>query len=509
MRDILLMAVDLGTSFIKVGVYNTDSKCVASETEPVKDYRPSPGVFIQKGEELFASVLACIKKVTNVLGDRAQKIEAIAFTGQMSGFMGVDEQWNDITTWSCSLDNRYMPYAERQMAQFRDRFLDIGGTNFPQMAPKFEWFRMEYPLESKRIVKYLMISGYVIGKLGDLAIEDAVIDRTFTQWTGLADVRNDRWSKSICDAIDLDQTFLPRIVNSNDICGYLSNNSARETGLKAGIPLVSGAGDKPAGCLGAGIVTPGDMIFEASSYGEMSCCVEEYRPDFLERRLDVIPSAIAGAFYSTHFVAGSGITLDWFMNTFAKQEGVSTKEMFAEMEEKVANIEPGCDGVMALGLLGGSSMPLDGTLRGLWMGYDWSHKKEHFYRALLESFSYDFALSIRSIERLYPEYALNEIRIIGGGAKSAVWTQMCADVQGKTYQVLNREDAAMWGAAMLAGNAIGVFSDLKQTAKAFSRVEKEYKPNMTQKATYEKHLAIYEKYMIELRDFFVRLQAIH
>ncbi len=508
MKDILLMSVDLGTSFIKVGVYNTDSQCVVSETESVKDYRPSPGVFIQKGEELFASVLACIKKTTNSLGERAQNIEAIAFTGQMSGFMGVDEHWNDITTWSCSLDNRYMPYAERQMSQFRDHFLEIGGTNFPQMAPKFEWFQKEYPLESKKIAKYLMISGYVIGKLGDLPIEDAVIDRTFIQWTGLADVRKDRWSDSICDAIELDQKFLPRIVNSNAICGYLSNSSARETGLKAGIPLVSGAGDKPAGCLGAAIVTPGDMIFEASSYGEISCCVEEYRPDFLERRLDVIPSAIAGEFYSTHFVAGSGITLDWFMNTFVKQEGVSTKEMFASMEEKVANIEPGCNGVMALGLLGGSSMPLDGTLRGLWMGHDWSHKKEHFYRALLESFSYDFALCIRSIERLYPEYELNSIRMIGGGAKSAVWTQMCADVQGKTYQVLNREDVAMWGAAMLAGNAIGVFSDLKQTAKAFVGVEKEYQPNLARKADYEKHLALYEKYMIELHDFFVRLQNI-
>lgn len=508
MKDILLMSVDLGTSFIKVGIYDTDSKCVATETEPVKDYRPSPGVFIQKGEELFASVLACIKKTTNWLGERAQKIEAIAFTGQMSGFMGVDEHWNDITTWSCSLDSRYMPYAERQMAQLRDQFLDIGGTNFPQMAPKFEWFKKEYPLESSKIVKYLMISGYVIGRLGDLPIEDAVIDRTFIQWTGLADVRNDRWSKQICDAIELDQKFLPKIVNSNDICGYLSARSARETGLKAGIPLVSGAGDKPAGCLGAGIVTPGDMIFEASSYGEISCCVEEYRPDFIERRLDVIPSAIAGEFYATHFVAGSGITLDWFMNTFVRQEGVSTKEMFAMMEGKVANIEPGCDGVMALGLLGGSSMPLDGTLRGLWMGHDWSHKKEHFYRALLESFSYDFALCIRSIERLYPEYALDAIRIIGGGAKSPVWTQMCADVQGKTYQVLNREDVAMWGAAMLAGNAIGVFGDLKQTAKAYVQVEKEFTPDMIQKAKYDKHLAIYEKYMIELHDFFVRLQNI-
>ena len=120
MRDVLLMAVDLGTSFIKVGVYDTDSTCITVETEPVKDYRPGPGIFIQKGEELLASVIACMKKVCAALNDRAGLIEAIAFTGQMSGFMGVDENWNDITTWSCSLDNRYMPYAEKQMEKLRD-----------------------------------------------------------------------------------------------------------------------------------------------------------------------------------------------------------------------------------------------------------------------------------------------------------------------------------------------------------------------------------------------------
>ena len=142
------------------------------------------------------------------------------------------------------------------------------------------------------------------------------------------------------------------------------------------------------------------------------------------------------------------------------------------------------------------------------MGHDWSHKKEHFYRALLESFSYDFALCIRSIERLYPEYQLNDIRMIGGGAKSSVWPQMCADVQGKTYQLLNREDVAMWGAAMLAGNAIGVFGDLKQTAKTHVKVEKEFKPDFIKKAKYDRYLSIYETYMVELHDFFARLQSI-
>lgn len=508
MKDTLLMAIDLGTSFIKVGVYDAGSSCVTVETEPVKDYRPAPGIFIQKGEELLGSVVECMKKAAATLGDRSGKVEAIAFTGQMSGFMGVDRDWNDITTWSCSLDSRYMPYAERQMKELKDKFLCIGGTNFPQMAPKYEWFRTEYPEESKKIAKYLMISGYVIGKLGDIPAEEAVIDRSFTQWTGLADVRNDRWSDEICDAVGLDQKYLPEIVNSNHVCARLNKQMAALTGLKAGIPLVSGAGDKAAGCLGAGIVDYGDMIFEASSYGEVSCCVEEYRPDMEARRLDVIPSAIPGDFFATHFVAGSGITLDWFMNTFVKHEGITTKEMFAQMEQMMSGIKPGCDGVMAVGLLGGSSMPLDGALRGMWMGFDWSHSREHFYKALLESFTYDFSLSVRSIERLYPEYAMDSVKIIGGGAKSPVWSQMCADVQGKTYAALNREDVAMWGAALLAGNAVGIFGELKQAAREHVKVVKKYEPDAKMGRTYRKYMDLYDRYTVELHEFYKHLQDI-
>ena len=108
------------------------------------------------------------------------------------------------------------------MKELKDEFLRVGGTNFPQMAPKVEWFRSEYPKESEKIAKYLMISGYVIGKLGDISTEDAVMDRSFTEWTGLADVQNDRWSDEICDAIHLDQKYLPRIVNSNHICAHQS-----------------------------------------------------------------------------------------------------------------------------------------------------------------------------------------------------------------------------------------------------------------------------------------------
>ncbi len=505
MDKTLLLAIDLGTSFIKAGVYDLESNCVATASEPVKDYRPAPGVFIQKGEELFGSVINCVKQITAELNGRAADIAAISFTGQMSGFMGVDAEWNDITTWSCSLDSRYMPYAKKQMETLRDKFLETGGTNFPQMAPKYEWFKTEFPEESKKIAKYLMISSYVIGRLGELPIEDAVIDRSFTGWTGLADVNHDRWSEEICGAIGLDMKYLPRITNSNTICGLLSERYAKATGLKSGIPLVSGTGDKSAGALGAAIVEKGDTIFEASSYGMISTCVGEYRPDMAEGRFDVVPSAIPGDFYVSHFAAGSGITLDWFMNTFASEPGMSTKERFAEMDSKVDMLPIGSNGVFAIGLLAGSSMPLDGDLKGLWMGYDWSHKKEHFYRALLESFTYDFTLCIQAIERMYPELNIDGIRITGGGAKSSVWTQMCADAQGKRYAVLDRDDVAMWGASILAGNAIGAFDDMKETAKKFVKVRKEYVPNAARKAEYAKYVRLYAQYMTEMSEFFKRL----
>ena len=131
MADTLFMAIDLGTSFIKAGVYTDGSDCIAVAMEPVKDYRPGPGIFIQKGEELFASVLACMKKVTEQVGDKAGEIAAISFTGQMSGFMGVDKDWNDITTWSCSLDSRYMPYAQKQMKELKGKFKENLDLLFP------------------------------------------------------------------------------------------------------------------------------------------------------------------------------------------------------------------------------------------------------------------------------------------------------------------------------------------------------------------------------------------
>lgn len=505
MKNILLMSVDLGTSFIKVGVYDFSSECVASAISAVYSETPSPGVFIQRGGDIFKSVVECIKLSCVQLGERSRDVAAIALTGQMSGFIGVDKDWNDITTWSCSLDSRYMPYAVKQLETLKDDFLQISGANDPQMAPKYEWFKTEFSAEAKKIAKYMSLSSYVLGKLGEVVIDDVVIAKSYLQWTGLADVRNGVWSPKLCEAVGMDKSYLPRIVEANEICGNLSEKTANLTGLTAGIPLVAGAGDKAAGCLGAGIVHPGQMIFEASSYGAITCCIDTFRMDTEKRRYDIVPSAIPGYFYAMHYIAGSGISLDWFIKTFSENE-TDIGKYFKDIDSKVEKIKPGCEGLMAIGLLGGSSQPLDGMLRGMWMGFNWSHKKEHFYRALLESYSYDFAYTIERYEDMFREYTMDKIKIIGGGAKSGVWTQINADVAGKTYQRLDRDDIALWGAAIMSGNAIGVFADMKETAISHVNVKKEYYPNMEQHQLYKPFLSLYKKYTVDMHDYFKQVQ---
>lgn len=508
MKDSVILSVDLGTSYIKTGAYDINSNCIAGASEPVMYEKPAPDVFLQYGDQLFQSVVNCIKKTAFELKGRERQIEAISFTGQMAGFMGVDANWNDITTWSCSLDTRYTPYAVRQQEKLSEDFLEISGTNAPLMCAKYDWFKTEFPKKASKIAKYVMISGYVIGRLGEVPIDDATIDGSYITWSGMGDVKNKKWSRKICDEIGILMKFLPKVVDSNTICGRLSPKIAKKLGLKSGIPLVSGAGDKVAGCVGAGILDYGDMIFEASSYGGFSCMVKDFRPDKEEHYFDIITSTQKEDFYAHKYIQGSGITLDWFVDNFVANQGLDKKAAFQLIDELATQVEPGSDGVLAIGLLGGSAIPFDSVLKGLWMGHNWSHSKGHFYRALLESFSYDLALTIDRIALSYPEYNLDSVKLIGGGAKSRLWAQILADVTGKQFVRIDREDAALWGTAVLAGNAVGMFDDIKTISKSHVGIRETFEPDVAIHKKYRKYKQLYKEFTREFHDYYIRLERL-
>lgn len=508
MGEPLYMGVDLGTSFVKAGVYNTAGVCLATHSEPVKDERPEPSVFIQRGEDLFQSVCRCIAGVTAALGDKATNVDAIAFTGQMAGSMGVDEQWGDITTWSCSMDSRYLPYAERQRALFADDLFAIGCTNAPVMCAKYAWFKEAFPEAHRRIAKYVMLNGYMIGRLSGIPVSEAKIDNSLITWTGMADVRARRWSEKLCGEMGIDRALLPEIVNCTCVGGYLERDVAARLGLKSGIPLVLGAGDKVSGCTGAGILNPGDMLFEAGSYGAISCLVQDVRLDGEKRNYDVIGSIDHDSYYLHKYIQGSGIALDWFLRTFLQQDGLDASQAMARAEAEAADVPAGCGRMLAIGLLSGSAMPFDSEIKGLFMGHGLNHGRGHFYRALLESFSYDLALTLESMRRQYPDIAGQQIKLIGGGAKSAVWPQMLADVTGHPFALLDRPDVSLWGTAMLAAAGTGGIGDIREAALAHVSVGRVFEPDPARHAFYRPYVALYEETTQALHGLYAKLNAL-
>lgn len=507
-----LIGVDAGVSFVKVGVYDFEGNCLKTVIKSAPGEYPGAGMFLQSAEELLRIIKEALKEAVGSAGLPAGSVEAIGFSGAMGGAMGVDRDWQVVADWSIISDTRFYPYVTRmQKAQSR-RILEQSGTNFPIMGPKILWWKKEYPELYARISKCMVLAGFVIGRLGSLPIEEAFIDRTYLHFTGIADLRRKAWSKEICNEFGIDTGMLPKIVDSNAIVARLGAEAAEQCGLRQGIPLVAGAGDKPAGAFGAGLVVPGLLIDESASFGALSLCADTYIPDLKNRTLENLPSPIPDHYLPSVYLFGSGVTHAWFRDVFAEEEkraagerGVSAFEI---LDGKAAALPPGSDGLLALGLFGGRGYPSDPDIKGLWLGHTWSHRKEHFYRALLESFTYEYACVLEVMKKNYPGLAFDEIRMIGGGSKSELWNQMKADVLGIPFARLKRDDCTLLGDVLLAGNAIGAFPDLAASAKKHVEVTKRYLPDAGRHERYRPYVELYRSLFDRTRDLFVGLKKL-
>ena len=146
-------------------------------------------------------------------------------------------------------------------------------------------------------------------------------------------------------------------------------------------------------------------------------------------------------------------------------------------------------------------MPFDSAIKGMWMGFDWSHRQEHFYRSLLESYTFDLALTIDSIEESYEEIGGDRIVMTGGGARSELWAQMISDVTGKRVLRRSENDASLWGAVLIAQKALGVNKGARQEYEG----EICHEPDLKMQSIYWPLKKRYENYRRELHDYFIGL----
>jgi xylulokinase len=212
------------------------------------------------------------------------------------------------------------------------------------------------------------------------------------------------------------------------------------------------------------------LLDTAGTASVLAGCTARFAPDEQNRALLVMRSVIPGLWHPLAYIAGGGQALRWFRDSFFHTED-QDREAYDLLADQAARIPPGAEGLIFSPHLGGRVCPSEPAMRGAWVGFSWGHTQAHFFRSILEGIAFEYAYYLRILGELIPDLSLVEARVIGGGAKSAVWNQIKADILGVPYQRLKRSEFATWGSAMIAGRAVGLLSDLAETATAAAEAD--------------------------------------
>jgi xylulokinase len=478
MKKKVLIGVDLGTSATKSAVYLPDGSLVAQASVDVPIYYPAPGVVEQDNEDFYVSAAATVKECMQKSGLHPNQVAAIAFDSQMAGIGSVDEEFKPVTRFDSWLDMRCQPYIDWMDQQVGDRVTLLTGCP-PTCAhgPKMLWWQHECPQEFKRIARFLTPAGYVAGRLVGLKGEQAFMDATFIHFSGFSDAEAGKWSIELVKKLGMEYGKLPRIVEPVEIIGEVTERAAVDFGLAPGTLVAAGCGDTAANALGAGVVRPGMLFDVAGTAAVLAACTDVFVSDNIQRALLTMRSVIPGLWYPLAYIAGGGLALRWFRDRFYNmlhgelQE--SDNSFYDEMIHAVLQVPVGAEGLMFSPHLGGRICPSSPQMRGAWLGFSWGHTQAHFFRAILESIAYEYAYYLSILREKLPNLSLTEARVIGGGARSPIWNGIKADVLGVPYQRLQRNEFGTWGVALVAGKAVGIIDNLKETAMKSAILEGE------------------------------------
>jgi len=431
------------------------------------------------------------------------EIAAIGLDGQMAGVMGIGEDFAAVTPYDSWLDTRCEKYIDILREGGEKAYIRLSGCPVTYAhAPKILWWMHERPDIYKKIAKFVMMNTYVAGRLAGLRAEDAFIDFTQLHFAGFGDIQKLEWSADMTSEYGVGLNKLPRIVNPWDIIGRLTPGQAALCGLAAGIPVVAGCGDQPATSLGAGVLDPGDAFDVSGTASLFACCVGDYTPDLDNRTLICARSVISGRWLALAYINGGGLSVRWFKELFDMPGGAIG---YSALENDARAAPPGGGGLLFVPHFQGRVCPNDPDVRGSFAGLNWTHSRGHMFRAVMESIGYEYAMYADILRSVRRDLRMEKVIVIGGGAKSGLFSQIKSDILGLPYSPSARDDAPMLGCVLNAGYGVGIYPDIADAARRMTRFRETVSPDPANTRAYGTYRELYKKMLTVLKDIYVSL----
>jgi xylulokinase len=498
--EMYVLGIDVGTGGTRAIVMGADGRIAASATEDHEPFAsPQIGWAEQRPDDWWRAAAAAIRKALAQSNLRGEQISCVGFSGQMHGAVMLDASGTVVRPALIWCDVR----TEKQCQELNER---IGSDRLIQLTcnpalpnftlTKFLWVRENEPENWKRVRSVMLPKDYVRFKLtGERAIDVADASGTL-----MLDVAKRKWSDEVLEAAQIDKALLPALYESPDVCGKVSSQGAEATGLEPGTPVVAGAGDQAAGATGMGIVTPGAVSATIGTSGVVFAATD--RPALDPRgRLHTFCHAVPGRWHVMGVTQAAGLSLRWFRDRFGNASSTPGHDPYGRLTEEAAAVPPGSDGLLWAPYLMGERTPhLDPDARGVLAGLTATHTRAHVVRAILEGVAFSLKDTFTIFEEM--NVPVKRIRLGGGGARSPLWRQIQADVYGHEVEIVEAEEGAAYGAAILAGVAAKIWPSVEAACDSVVRVKDRVQPIAVNVAAMKSAYAAFRRVYPAMKSIF-------
>ncbi|MDA0350730.1 MAG: FGGY family carbohydrate kinase [Chloroflexi bacterium] len=462
-----LLAIDLGTTRVKVAAFSEDGRLLGREAARNREHRLREGDSDrawQDPDEWWSDAVALTRRLLARPELDGLEIAGIGLSARANGFAAIDADGTVLApSWS---DGRHLDQI-RLLHEWRASGYHLSNYAAGLIA-RWRWLEQNEPAVAERTTRLLYAKDFLVYRLTGEAVTDP---------TSGPD-REDFDPRSIA-GLGLPRDLLPRVAMPWTLAGALTSEAAIALGLPVGTPVSVGGHDGICANVGAAAGTVGAYAITIGTHAVVRAVTADLVPDGY--RFYGLPP-------DRHIYGGNAVmagrAADWFLDTWlGNPDDAGREDAFAAMDAAAMGVPPGSEGVRFLPFLAGQVAPeLRPGASGAFIGLHGSHGRAEMFRAVLEG----GAFAIRAIFEQVLEWGgePSVVRFTGSGATSPLWPQIIVDTLRHPVEATDGAVEAR-GAAMYAAVALEMYADIDEAAQAMVQVSRVVTPDTARADRYD------------------------
>lgn len=480
-----LLGIDLGTSSAKAVLIDGDGNLQAVCQQAYSFDIPAEGWAEQAPQVWWNAVVDTVRGVLEKSGIMPLEIDGIGFSGQMHGMVALDKNGKPVRKAIIWCDQRSAPQVEEIRSLIGEQ--QLGEVACNRVAAGFQtasllWMKEEEPQAYKNTHLVILPKDYIRYRLtGELST-----DVTDAAGTLALDVRRGKWSDDLIRILGLRQDLYPPIFLPESPAGTVTAEAAGEIGLAPGTKVFHGGADQVMQAIGNGIIKPGRVSVTIGTGAQVFAPLSglTYDPKL---RSHTFNNYYQGGWYFMGATLSGGLSLRWLRDV------VLNGMPYEEMNCLASSIPRGSEGLIYLPYMAGERTPhMDPYARGMFFGLTLNHGRAHLIRAVMEG----VVFSLRDCLNIFYGLGQDCVQVIasGGGARSAPWLQMQADIFNREVRISRMPEQAAVGAAISAGVGAGIYANYEEACDAVIKWSKvPYLPNPAGVKRYEEYYQLFSE----------------